>query len=357
MTAIKSPAGDMITVLDDDAHRTILGISERAYAGSMQLGDQRAAVLRALWLHGAYRHETGWATALLIADVSKDPDVRWVRAVLKAPTVEVLVEQTIRGKRCYLIRLKALPARWVEAITGATLEEHLGLPVIEEQPGPPGDLGEPIPVSLPPELEIVLPAQVDDGPEPAEIPAETPPPPAPLVPVVPLAEPHVATIRLELDVDPSLARLILDVVERGRGLRPMDRDAVHVAIGQAVDKVTRQQADGMGRVNDRIVALEVELERLRRAAGAVGIQPAAKPAPRPERPPKPNFRELGVKNSKQRELMTELWNDGWTFTKRPGGHIRADKPGFAPQTMPTTASDHRSILNNRAQFRAAGANV
>lgn len=348
MTEITSPNGQRITVLDDAAMQARLKLADKPFSVSMALSELRIDVMRTLWEHSPYTSESGQATAGLIRDCGMPENARHARAALSAPTVSALIEQRINGKRCYRIELKALPERWLERVTGRTLAEHLA--AVEQPPELHIELGPPV-VHTPPPVEIV---------EPEVVTVETVETVDPDIPAM------VGTVRLVLDLDPRMARLVLDVVERGKGVRPIDRDQVQSMIGHAADRQTKANAEAMTRLLDRLGTVERDTAQITRAIRAAGVLAPANPQPAPETTTaavqrvhvaKPDFRYLGVKNSELRRLIRELAADGWAIDRRPGGHLKATKDGFADLTMPSTPSDNRSVLNSRSQARRNGANV
>ncbi|AIC21822.1 hypothetical protein [Pseudomonas chlororaphis] len=54
-----------------------------------------------------------------------------------------------------------------------------------------------------------------------------------------------------------------------------------------------------------------------------------------------------------RKLMEFAVASGWSVSRSAGGHIKFTKPGFASIFTSSTASDHRSGLNAKAQLRRA----
>ena len=236
-----------------------------------------------------------------------------------------VIERTVRGKRTFRIALVDPPA----------------LPEPPPEPPPEPDyIREHVPAKLPSDLGIDGPAVVD---------AEEVAPPPPLV----------ATVRLELEVDPAMARMVLDLVERGAGVRPVDRDEVGRMIERNANAATKRNAEGMSKAMDRIAALEIDVASIGGALRSLGghVSPIARDVDT-ARITKPDFHRLGVKDSQQRKLLTDLAIDGWTFERANGsGHIKASKDGHKTLQLSCTPSDHRTPLNERSRARQAGAMV
>lgn len=246
-------------------------------------------------------------------------------SLLKGLDADGLVDRTINGKRCYRIAYAGPPR---------------GNPV--EAPD--------IPVEEPP---VDIPSESDlDHVDPEDPDTWTPEPiPTPL----PEAPALVGRVRLELDLDPAMARMVLDFVERGDGIRPIDRGQARLLIAESVNKATERTAAGTARLMDRLTAVEADVAAIANAMRSLGAQPATSNGNR--RQTRPDFRSLGVKDSQLRVLLTDLVNDGWSLAKNNGGHVTATKPDHQPLQLPATPSDHRAVRNARSQARQLGANL
>lgn len=55
-----------------------------------------------------------------------------------------------------------------------------------------------------------------------------------------------------------------------------------------------------------------------------------------------------------KKIFKALEDQGWRIDRR-GKHVKCKPPSGPIVTVPSTPSDHRSLLNSRAQLRRAGA--
>lgn len=282
--------------------------------------------------HGPWTDDSGCAFAKLYADATAAglpiPSEGGLRSRLTLLARRGLIERTMRGKRTYSI---GAPSQ-----NGAT--RHTAPPEL-----PPA-----------PEAPPTAPAANDDagdaGSEDGEHATTSLP-----------ASPLVGTVRLELELDPAMARLVLDLIERGQGIRPIDRDTVQLIVDRKADQLTKRSSEGMGRVLDRLAAVEVNVTAIAGAVRQLGGQPATVTrtidAASVAKATKPDFRVLGVKDSQQRRLLTDMALDGWTFERANNGHVKATKDGHKSLQLACTPSDKRTTLNDRARARQAGAAV
>ena len=271
-----------------------------------------------------------------------------LNSVLQTLEKQGRIERTIRGKRCYRIAAVGVAEPPIEpqaqtqlSTADSAADEHTGR---EERSsldaahdGHTIDVGPVVVGELEPDIEAVVDAALDA--------------------IAPYVEhsPLVATVHLALDVDPTTARLVLDLVEHCRSLRPIDRAETKQLIAQAQNKATARSAEGMGRVLDRVSELESTVGSI--VAGMRGLGVSTQTNGHKARAVRPDFRALGVKDSEQRKLLTDLALDGWTLTRKSNGHISATKPEHKPIELSSSPSDHRTSQNDRHRARSLGAAV
>lgn len=68
----------------------------------------------------------------------------------------------------------------------------------------------------------------------------------------------------------------------------------------------------------------------------------------------------GIRSERLRDLAVEAIRQGWAPRKSGGGHLRLERPGYAPVTVSTTANDDamgHHYQNAKAQARRAGVDV
>jgi hypothetical protein len=173
--------------------------------------------------------------------------------------------------------------------------------------------------------------------------------------VIDAPPPLRGSVRLELELDPDMARLVLDLVASSSGIVPIDRATTKQLIGQALERESKRHGEGMARALARVAEVERDVEQI--AVAIRQLAPGAVVKSNGARAPRPDFRALGVKDSQLRRLLSDLADDGWTLTKASNGHVRASKEGADPIQLPATPSDWRSALNARSQARQHGAAV
>jgi hypothetical protein len=271
---------------------------------------------------GPFEHPTGGALAVMrkaAQEAGTDLAGGSIAGTMRRLEQRGLIEREIRGKRTFRIAAVAAP-----------------------------------PVAPPAEP---APPKVQTQPPPAQEPAQEQPAPQEQEQQLPAPrEPLAGTVHLALDLDPTLARLVLDLVEAGRGVRPVDRDEVQLLIAQAQNKATARSAEGMARHAERLSALEQAVDNLGAGMRGLGVAlPTSNGSG--HKKVRADYRALGVKDSRQRKLLDALATDGWTLTKKPNGHIAASKDGHATVELSATPSDNRTPLNDRARARQAGAAV
>lgn len=236
-------------------------------------------------------------------------------SILKSLEADGLVKRTINGRRCLRI-------------------EWIG-------PRP----------ALPPSTE---PSTTDsDAPIPGPVPPIPVVPPPPVETVVE-RPPLVGTVHLALDLDPAMARMVLDLVEGSNGIRPIDRPTVKAMLAEQTNRETSKRAEVMDRLLARLTSLETEVGWM--ATTIRTLAPTANGTGK-QRPSRINARKLGVKDEAQRKLVEDLAADGWSITRSAGGHLAARKDGCDTLTLSVTPSDHRTPANERARARHAGANI
>lgn len=254
-------------------------------------------------------------------------------SLLKSLEADELVKRDVRGKRTYLIA-------------------YTGPPVIDDEPEAPVDTFDDSTLDATRE-------RLANAVDPIDWQRTVEPPNPVEATVLPDADVPklVGRVRLELDLDPTMARLVLDFVERGDGVRPIDRAQARLLIAESVNRATERTAEGNTRIMDRIDQLESDLAAVSYSLRMVTSNSNGTRVV-PPRAQRPNFKKLGVsRDSELRKLMEEMAADGWDLSKNGSGHIRAWKPGFEPVVLPCTPSDHRSVLNARSNARNSGAAV
>jgi hypothetical protein len=244
-------------------------------------------------------------------------------SILKAFDDRGLVTRDINGRRCMRIAVTnpAAPAE----VEHAEVEHADGVEVVEAH-----------------EVAEVV-EQVTEAAE-RELPARRPP--------------LVGTVHLALDLDPAMARLVLDLVEGADGVVPVSRLDVQLMISRAIDTAAERMTANAERLGERVV----ELERNVGAAMRQLMTPTNGSTPAPtergiSRPSPGTFKRLGVKDAKQRELLADLVVDGWAIERSNNSHVRVTKEGHKPFSVSSTPSDHRTPDNERTRARRAGANV
>lgn len=115
-----SPGGGEILILDDDDFAEMLEVDVGAHGWGLLTSPIRAriAALGALWYSGPVEDRSGRATAKLgELAAALDPEAPLLtRSILDAPSVRLLWEAEVRGKRTYRIELVGLPERWLDPI-------------------------------------------------------------------------------------------------------------------------------------------------------------------------------------------------------------------------------------------------
>ncbi|AHB57752.1 type II toxin-antitoxin system HicA family toxin [Pseudomonas aeruginosa] len=66
-----------------------------------------------------------------------------------------------------------------------------------------------------------------------------------------------------------------------------------------------------------------------------------------------NARELARGREQLRGLIEYALGEGWQVRRTTNGHLKFSKPGHTAIYTGTTASNHRSCLNARAELRRA----
>lgn len=66
-----------------------------------------------------------------------------------------------------------------------------------------------------------------------------------------------------------------------------------------------------------------------------------------------NAHNLARGHKRLRALIEFAVADGWHVKRTSGGHLKFTKPGCAAIYTSSTTSDHRAVLNARAQLRRA----
>ncbi|PMR75296.1 hypothetical protein [Billgrantia endophytica] len=67
----------------------------------------------------------------------------------------------------------------------------------------------------------------------------------------------------------------------------------------------------------------------------------------------PNTRNLARGHKRLQPLIDFAQSEGWQVMRTSGGHLKFVKPGLPAIYTSSTASDHRTIRNARAQLRRA----
>lgn len=252
---VTSPAGDEVLVFEDEAYCDLVGLEtepRRIRTLALQLSDERAALLGALWTHGVIEDRSGRAANKLGDLVGLA--VTQVTPMLKAPIMAAAVERTGNVRRTHRLRLVALPDRWHRHLS-AWVDEPASAAEVEpfESTGrvPEADLGD----HLGPTVEVET--EVDATP-PASI----------EVPASPLAGLAPVEIELASAVATALLSQVVDIIATGDTSAPqlaklaLDVKGLEERLGTSseyVDKLRRQLRD----TGDELAAVKHERDGLR----------------------------------------------------------------------------------------------
>lgn len=142
-TVVTSAAGEEIEIIPDSEWNQLVGDesgrSIRAWYGVKPL------IVRRLWLHGTVEDEHGGATSKLQAWIKHDNEgnpsadvTSPISNLMNASSNMLAFDRKIRGKRCYSIRLAALPETWYRKLQidlkVNNLNGHASKPPVEEFP-------------------------------------------------------------------------------------------------------------------------------------------------------------------------------------------------------------------------------
>jgi regulator of replication initiation timing len=132
-TLVETPAGESIEVLDDRQWLELTGADEGSLRQFSPL-NRKIWVLRALFEHGEFTSQSGRATGILdewcATNYPNYPgESRAVSSVTMLFAGDMMVpvaEREIRGKRCFSIKLLALPRSWFMKMSKLIAEQPLG---------------------------------------------------------------------------------------------------------------------------------------------------------------------------------------------------------------------------------------
>lgn len=112
MRTVTSPGGDDIQVLPDSA------FTERAAISMMWAS--RLPVLAALWTHGEFTDEISGRATRKVQEVATEFGYRGQPSALNAmvthPSLARCITRRMNGKRCYSVKLVALPQTWLDRL-------------------------------------------------------------------------------------------------------------------------------------------------------------------------------------------------------------------------------------------------
>lgn len=227
-TTTTTASGHEVLVLDDEAFAALAGLDypSRSFSQAMIATPPRAALLRALWMHGRFEDRSGFAAAKLAeaARIFEPGFDSGSSSILSAPSLAACVERQTKARKTYSVQLVAMPSRWIE---------QLGLTTPEPEPEPVEELA----------TVIEMPAPIE---EPPTVPTEM----ANAVATALLAR-VVEVLATGSASGPQLAKALADLETASQRLYSQTEYAERL----------RRQRDEAG---DMIAALKVEVDGLRR---------------------------------------------------------------------------------------------
>lgn len=131
---VETPAGESIEVLDDRVWLELTGSDEHALR-QFSTAQRKIWVVRALYEHGEFTDASGRATGALndwcVANYAGYPAGKAALSITGMFLGDMMipaVERKLNGKRCYSIKLIALPRNWFMKMTKLIADEPLPKP-------------------------------------------------------------------------------------------------------------------------------------------------------------------------------------------------------------------------------------
>jgi regulator of replication initiation timing len=112
-----TPAGDEIQIIPDADWLATTGDAPQA----LRQMSSRLPVLGALWTHGPFKDDSGRATAdfhRVAKQLGYKGGTSSINGIINKTTMVPAIERKLNGKRCYEIRLAALPDSWFHKLDG-----------------------------------------------------------------------------------------------------------------------------------------------------------------------------------------------------------------------------------------------
>ena len=142
---VQSPAGETIEIVSDEDWQALTGSTRQ----TITLWQPRRPILGALWTHGEFTDRTGQASKRLIefarqygyaAGTNRDIPSSALSGMFRGAVFQPAVEREIRGKRCFSVKLVAMPEAWFKRldaewphVNGATAATATAAPVDREE--------------------------------------------------------------------------------------------------------------------------------------------------------------------------------------------------------------------------------
>ena len=263
---VVSPAREHVEVIPDADWLKMARVSEHSLRPWKMA---RRPVLAALWNHGKFAESSGRATALWHAEAQKygyagAPSA--LNVLLNDNSFQPAIEQELRGKRRYSVRVVALPESWFHklaaewpAVNGSTASKATRPPIEEPAAAiPEPSVEDREAANLMTDVELDLPEL---------------PPDEPLEEYAPPIELHVAS-----SVAMALLTQVVEIISSGS---PADTDRrirqLTTDLADASDKLARrlsendQMRKSIRDLGEEIIALRSERDGLRKRLRAAEI--------------------------------------------------------------------------------------
>jgi len=146
---VQSPAGETIEIVSDEDWQALTALPIQ----TISLWQPRRPILGALWTHGEFTDSSGQASTRLLeyartlgyeTGATKRPGTQAgaLSGMLRGAVFQPAVEREIRGKRCFSVKLVAMPEAWFKRldaewphVNGATPATATAAPIAEPSQG------------------------------------------------------------------------------------------------------------------------------------------------------------------------------------------------------------------------------